>query len=107
VTEGHSPPPSPGDLAARRPVPGPPGAAPQPHPADRSGAASDQPHPLPAAAAESRVETAPGGGTGDDRVDAALRRLDTVEDLPVSEHVAQYDALHRTLQDALAAIDEG
>jgi len=56
---------------------------------------------------ESRVETAPGGGTGDDRVDAALQRLDTVDDLPVSEHVAQYDALHRTLQDALAAIDEG
>jgi hypothetical protein len=40
-------------------------------------------------------------------VDAALRRLDLLESQPVSEHVAQYDALHRTLQDALAAIDEG
>jgi hypothetical protein len=88
VTEGTPPgeqavprPPSPGDLAAARPLPGPP-----PEPATGTGA---------------------GGGTGDDRVDAALRRLDGLESQPVSEHVAQYDALHRTLQDALAAIDEG
>jgi hypothetical protein len=47
------------------------------------------------------------GGTGDQRVDAALRRLETIGDLPVGEHVAHYDAVHSTLQDALAAIDEG
>jgi hypothetical protein len=47
------------------------------------------------------------GGTGDARVDAALARLDALDELPVAEHVAQYDALHRTLQDALATIDEG
>jgi hypothetical protein len=47
------------------------------------------------------------GGTGDDRVDAALRRLDSIDELPIGEHVEQYDAVHRTLQDALAAIDEG
>jgi hypothetical protein len=45
--------------------------------------------------------------TGDGRVDAALARLDALAELPVAEHVAQYDALHRTLQDALAGIDEG
>jgi hypothetical protein len=47
------------------------------------------------------------GGSGDPRVDAALQRLDSIDELPVSDHVEQYDALHRTLQDALAAIDEG
>ena len=47
------------------------------------------------------------GGTGDTRVDAALARLDALDELPVGDHVAQYDALHRTLQDALATIDEG
>jgi hypothetical protein len=49
----------------------------------------------------------PADGTGDPRVDAALARLDTLDELPVAEHVAQFDALHRTLQDALVAIDEG
>jgi hypothetical protein len=109
VTEGHTPPPSPGDFAARRPVPGLPGAVSQVSPAaaDPSDTSPGVPSPAPPAVADPQVETAPGGGTGDDRVDAALRRLDAVEDLPVSEHVAQYDALHRTLQDALAAIDEG
>lgn len=109
MTEGHTPPPSPGDFAARAPVPGPPRAVPQAPPAvaDTYDTSPGQPSPIPPAVAEPEVDTAPGGGTGDDRVDAALRRLDSVEDLPVSEHVAQYDALHRTLQDALAAIDEG
>jgi hypothetical protein len=40
-------------------------------------------------------------------VDAALERLDSLDGLPVSDHVEQFDALHRTLQDALTAIDEG
>jgi hypothetical protein len=47
------------------------------------------------------------GADGDPRVDAALERLDALGELPVAEHVAQYDALHRTLQDALNTIDEG
>lgn len=39
-------------------------------------------------------------------VDAAIARLDGLEDLPVSEHVEVYDAVHRSLQDALATLDE-
>jgi hypothetical protein len=31
--------------------------------------------------------------------------LDQLDDLPVADHVARYDALHGTLSDALAAID--
>jgi hypothetical protein len=45
-------------------------------------------------------------GTGDPRVDAALARLDRLDGLPVAEHVGEYDAVHRALQDALTAIDE-
>jgi hypothetical protein len=39
-------------------------------------------------------------------VDVALALLDAVDDLPVSEHVEVFDAVHRALQDALAALDE-
>ena len=40
------------------------------------------------------------------RVDAALAHLDGLDDRPVGEHVAAYDAVHRGLQDALATLDE-
>jgi hypothetical protein len=39
-------------------------------------------------------------------VDSALARLADLEELPVAEHVAVYDEVHRLLQDALAALDE-
>jgi hypothetical protein len=39
-------------------------------------------------------------------VDVALGRLDDLDELPVTEHVAVYDEVHRLLQDALAALDE-
>lgn len=38
-------------------------------------------------------------------VDAALGRLDGVAQLPVEEHVAVFDEVHRLLQDALATLD--
>ena len=43
------------------------------------------------------------GPTG---VDLALNRLDGLEGLAVGEHVEVFDAVHRCLQDALAALDE-
>ena len=46
---------------------------------------------------------------GPDSVTAAVRDsvadLDQLDDLPVADHVARYDALHGTLSEALAAID--
>jgi hypothetical protein len=93
--------PTPAELIARRPVPGPPGEAGEPgkqDPGAPEAGTADPAEPDPAT---------PDTATGDGRVDAALRRLDAIEELPVSEHVAQYDAVHRTLQDALATIDEG
>jgi hypothetical protein len=40
-------------------------------------------------------------------VDTALARLEDLAEQPVTEHVAVYDEVHRLLQDALAALDEG
>jgi hypothetical protein len=48
-----------------------------------------------AAGAESRVAA----------LDASVAELDQLDDLPVTDHVARYDALHNTLSEALAAID--
>ena len=40
-------------------------------------------------------------------VETALARLEALTEQPVTEHVAVYDEVHRLLQDALAALDEG
>ena len=40
-------------------------------------------------------------------VELAVSRLDDLDEKPVVEHVAVYDEVHRLLQDALAALDEG
>ncbi len=39
-------------------------------------------------------------------VSEVLRRLDGLQDRPVSEHVEVFDDVHRRLQDALATLDE-
>jgi len=44
--------------------------------------------------------------TGETAVDDAVRRLDDLTELPVSEHVGAFDEAHRKLQDALADLDE-
>jgi hypothetical protein len=46
------------------------------------------------------------GAQGESPVDAALGLLDGLDELPVSEHVEVFDAVHRSLQDALATLDE-
>ena len=48
----------------------------------------------------------PPGSAPVPQVAAALRALDGLEQRPVSEHVELFDGLHRTLQDALATLDE-
>jgi hypothetical protein len=42
------------------------------------------------------------GGSGDDAVDQAMTRLATLDDAPLREHVAVFDAVHAALQDRLA-----
>lgn len=44
--------------------------------------------------------------TGDDAVDAALTRLETIDGAPLSQHVAVFDAVHAALQDRLADTED-
>jgi hypothetical protein len=39
-------------------------------------------------------------------VDKAVALLDQLDQRPVAEHVEVFDAVHRSLQDALATLDE-
>ncbi|MFW6091270.1 MAG: hypothetical protein ACODAF_05295 [Actinomycetota bacterium] len=55
--------------------------------------------PAPATA---QPEAAAPEATGDPRVDEALQRLTALDDMPVGDHVAVVEGIHRTLQDALA-----
>lgn len=48
----------------------------------------------------------PAGSSGDPRVDAAFTRLARVTELSGPEQVAEYEAVHRILQDTLSTIDE-
>jgi hypothetical protein len=48
----------------------------------------------------------PAGQATTPRVDEALRALADLHERPVHEHVELFDGLHRTLQDALATLDE-
>lgn len=45
-------------------------------------------------------------GTGDPHIDAAMARLGGLGGLPAVERVAEYEAVHRTLQDTLATVDD-
>lgn len=45
--------------------------------------------------------------TGEPRVDAALTRLDELEGLPVTEHRAVFEDVHRRLRDVLGELDTG
>ncbi len=58
---------------------------------DRAGALADEQRPV----------------TGEPRVDAALARLDELEGLPVTEHRAVFEDVHRRLRDVLGELDNG
>jgi hypothetical protein len=53
--------------------------------------------------AEVRTETVERVATGHDEIDAAMRRLDELDALPVDQHGEILDELHGRLRDALAA----
>ena len=52
------------------------------------------------------AERGSSGRTGHPRVDAAMDELDRVPMLPPAEQVAVFTAVHRELQETLAALDE-
>jgi hypothetical protein len=55
---------------------------------------------------EGDVQTEPARPAEVDRLSAAVQALDALGELPVSEHVARYQAVHGELSDALSSIDE-
>jgi hypothetical protein len=75
-------------VSAPIPRPGPPPTHPVPGPPPAAGAVG----------ADSAAETVAA-------VRGSVTGLDKLDDLPVADHVARYDALHGTLSEALAAID--
>ena len=72
----------------------------EPGPAGRHVAAD----PVPAAGA-GPAASAP--GTGEARVDAALRLLDRLAGLPVSSHPELFEQVHAQLTDVLGELDPG
>jgi hypothetical protein len=52
-------------------------------------------------------EAEPYQATGEPRVDAALRHLDELADLPVSEHPALFERVHASLREVLGELDPG
>jgi hypothetical protein len=73
---------------------------------------------VPAAGAASQAADASAGsgpapaqgprpGTGEPRVDAALRLLDRLPGLPVSEHPQLFEQVHAQLTDVLGELDSG
>jgi len=79
-------------VSAPTPRPGPPPNRPDP-PAGNPGTPTGNP-----AGADSAVSTVAA-------VQASVADFEQLDDLPVADHVARYDALHGTLSEALAAID--
>jgi hypothetical protein len=74
-------------------------------------AGSAEARPAEARPAEARPEEARPAGqrpvTGEPRVDAALARLDELPDLPVTEHRAVFEHVHRSLSEVLGELDTG
>jgi hypothetical protein len=93
-------------VTAPIPRPGPPPNRPVAGPPPPAGNAAGQlgAGPQDSAAGQDSV-----GGEDSAAAIAALQDsvadLDQLDDLPVADHVARYDALHGTLSEALAAID--
>jgi hypothetical protein len=79
----------------------PPGTA-----EDTAGGPAEETEPgIPVEVPEETDE--PPRATGEPRVDAALARLDELEGLPVSEHHAVFEDVHRRLRDVLGELDTG
>jgi hypothetical protein len=71
---------------------------------DDRGNGAATPDPV-AAGNEGSIEDEP--GTGDERVDAALRLLDRLPGLPVSEHPQLFEQVHAQLSEVLGELESG
>jgi hypothetical protein len=72
-----------------------------------AGPAGDEPVRDGPAADKERLAAAAASppGTGDPRVDAALKLLDRVPELPVGEHAAVFERVHAELTEVLGDLD--
>jgi len=68
----------------------------------------EQPRPVPAPPVPGPPVSSPSGESADPiaSIDVALAGLDRIEDRPVAEHVALFDAAHVALTAALSSIDK-
>ncbi len=66
---------------------------------DRAGDGGSGPEP--------ERPAAPAAATGEPRVDAALRLLDRLPGLPVSEHPELFEQVHAQLAEVLGELDSG
>lgn len=57
--------------------------------------------PIPDSAVVGGTAGSQEGDSAEQTIERALARLDNLADLPVSEHVARFDAVHTALTDAL------
>jgi hypothetical protein len=85
-------------------------------PADEDGRPEERERPHPGAAGAAGAAVAPVAPvapvdarreTGEPRVDAALRLLDRLPGLPVSDHPELFEQVHAQLTDVLGELDSG
>jgi hypothetical protein len=69
---------------------------------DTAAASADRDAPVAGA-----VRQDPAPATGEPRVDAALKLLDRLPGLPVSEHPQLFEQVHAQLSDVLGELDSG
>jgi hypothetical protein len=79
--------------------------------ADDAGPTAGEPEPGPIRtreqASDQAREPASAPATGEPRVDAALRLLERLPDLPVNEHPELFELVHAQLSDVLGELDSG
>ncbi len=74
---------------------------------ETGAAAADRDTAAGAVSAAPAVRTEPVPATGEPRVDAALKLLDRLPGLPVSEHPELFERVHAQLSDVLGELDSG
>jgi hypothetical protein len=76
-----------------------------PDQAESPAGPADEPGSAEASTVRGSAEASTAPGTGEPRVDAALRLLDRLPGLPVSEHPELFEQVHAQLTEVLGELD--
>jgi hypothetical protein len=76
-----------------------------PDQAESPAGPADEPGSAEASMVRGSAEASTAPGTGEPRVDAALRLLDRLPGLPVSEHPELFEQVHAQLTEVLGELD--